>query len=79
MSGAIFKAKLDIKGKMGVRSQHVRGLAASAKACAVWAWTTKYTLGLHSLSKDVGRGMPSPPLDSTHGRTTSGVACHHHP
>ena len=22
--------------------------------------------------------MPSPPLDSTHGRMTSGVACHHH-
>ena len=21
--------------------------------------------------------MPSPPLDNTHGRTTSGVACHH--
>ena len=21
--------------------------------------------------------MPSPPFDSTHGRTTSGVACHH--
>ena len=26
---------------------------------------------------DVGRGMPSSPLGSTHGRTTSGVACHH--
>ena len=28
-------------------------------------------------SKDIGRGMTSTPLDSTHGRTTSGVACHH--
>ena len=30
-------------------------------------------------SNDVGRGMPSSPLGSTHGRTTSGVACHHSP
>ena len=29
-------------------------------------------------SNDVGRDMPSPPLESTHGRTTSVVACHHH-
>ena len=28
---------------------------------------------------DVGRGMPSPHLGSTHSRTTSGVACHHSP
>ena len=31
----------------------------------------------HRKSNDVGRGMPSSPLGSTHGRTTSGVACHH--
>ena len=28
-------------------------------------------------SKDVGRGMTSPPLDSAHGRTTSSATCHH--
>ena len=28
-------------------------------------------------SNDLGRGMRSSPLGSTHGRTTSGVACHH--
>ena len=33
--------------------------------------------GQHTRSSDVGRGMPSSPLGSTHGRTTSGVACHH--
>ena len=30
-------------------------------------------------SDDVLRGMPSIPLDNTHGRTTSTVACHHRP
>ena len=34
--------------------------------------------GQHTRSNDVGRGMTSPPLDSTHGRTTLGVTCHHH-
>ena len=28
-------------------------------------------------SNDVERGMPSSTLDGKHGRTTSGVACHH--
>ena len=35
--------------------------------------------GQHTRSNDVGRGMPSSPLGSTHGRTTLGVACHHSP
>ena len=30
-------------------------------------------------SNNVGRGMKSSPLDSTHGRMTSGMACHHRP
>ena len=58
MSGAIIKAKLDVKGQMGLRTQHVRGQAASAKACAERAWTANTfkrclawhafaTLGLH--------------------------------
>ena len=76
MSGAIIKAKLDVKGQMGLRTQHVRGQAASAKACAERAWTAKYAFAQHTRSSDVGRGMPSSPLGSTHGRTTSGVACH---
>ena len=33
--------------------------------------------GLHTRSNVFGHGMPSSPLGSTHGRTTSGVACHH--
>ena len=31
----------------------------------------------HTKSNDVWRGMPSSSLGITHGRTTSGVACHH--
>ena len=38
------------------------------------AWHAITALGQHTWSDDVGRGMPSLPLDSTHGRTTSGVA-----
>ena len=30
----------------------------------------------HIQSNDIGRGMPSLPLGSTQGQTTSGVACH---
>ena len=32
--------------------------------------------GRQTRLNDVRRDMPSPSLDSTHGRTTSGVACH---
>ena len=39
-------------------------------------WHAIIALRQRTQSKDVGRGMTSPPLDSTHGRTTSGVACH---
>ena len=41
------------------------------------AWHASIALRQHTQSKDVGRGMTSPPLDSTYGRTTSGVTCHH--
>ena len=41
-------------------------------------WHAIITFGQHKQSKDVKRGMTSPPLDNTHGRTTSGVTCHHH-
>ena len=40
-------------------------------------WHAIRTLGRQTRSNDVGRGMPSPPLSSSHGRTTSGVACYH--
>uniref|UniRef100_A0A494G8Q1 Uncharacterized protein n=1 Tax=Solanum lycopersicum TaxID=4081 RepID=A0A494G8Q1_SOLLC len=43
------------------------------------AWHAITALGQHTWSDDVGRGMPSLPLDSTSGRTTSGVACRHGP
>ena len=32
--------------------------------------------GRQTVSNDIWRDMPSPPLDSTHGRTMSGVECH---
>ncbi|TMW80739.1 hypothetical protein EJD97_015774 [Solanum chilense] len=38
------------------------------------AWHDITAHGQHARSDDVGRGMTSPPLDCTHGRTTSGVA-----
>ena len=41
------------------------------------AWHAIIVFGQHKRSNDVGRGMPSSPLGSTHGRTTSGVECHH--
>ena len=42
------------------------------------AWHDITALELHALPDDVGRCMPSSPLDSTDGRTTLGVAWHHH-
>ena len=44
-----------------------------------WAWHADITFGQHTRSNNFRRRMTSPPLYSTHGRTTSGVACHHHP
>ena len=41
------------------------------------AWHENITFGQHTRLNYVRRGMTSPPLYSTHGRTTSGVACHH--
>ena len=41
------------------------------------AWHAIIAFGQHTRSNDVRRGMPSSPLGSTNGRTTSGVACHH--
>ena len=66
------------------------GRTTSGVACHHSTWTTNTieqsrawhaitAFGQHTRSNDVERGMPSWPLDSTHGRTTSGVACHHSP
>ena len=41
------------------------------------AWQAITALGWHTLSNDVGRGMPSSPLGITHDRKTSGMTCHH--
>ena len=42
-------------------------------------WHAIIAYGQHTRSNDIGRGMPSSPLGSTHGRTTSSVACNHRP
>ena len=41
------------------------------------AWHSIITYGQQTRSNNVGCGMTSPPLDSTHGQLTSGVTCHH--
>ena len=41
-------------------------------------WHAIIAFGQHRRSTNVRRGMPSSPLGSTNGRTTSGVACQHH-
>ena len=43
------------------------------------AWHAIITFGQHTRLNDVGRGMPSPPLDSTNDRMTSSMACHNRP
>ena len=40
-------------------------------------WHAIIAFGHHTQSNDVECGIPLSPLSSTHGRTTSGVACHH--
>ena len=44
-----------------------------------WAWHDITAFGQHKRSNDVGREMPTPPLDSQHGRTTSSMAFHYRP
>ena len=41
-------------------------------------WHAIIAFRQHTRWNDVGRGIASLPLESTHGRTTSGVKCHHH-
>ena len=40
-------------------------------------WHAIIAFGKHKKMNDVRRGMQTSPLGSTHGQTTSGVACHH--
>ena len=42
------------------------------------AWHAIIAIGRQTRSNNVRRDMPSPPLDSTHGRTMSSVTFHHH-
>ena len=41
------------------------------------AWNARLALIQHTRSEQVGCGMTSSTLDSSHSRTTSAVACHH--
>ena len=58
-----------------VACHHRLWAAPTVEQC--WTWHAIIALGRQTRSNDVRRDMPSPPLDNTQGRTTSGVACHH--
>ena len=60
----------------GVACHHRLWAAQTVEQCR--AWHAIIALEWKTRSNDVRRGMPSSPLDSTHGRTTPGMACHHH-
>ena len=63
--------------------QTTSGVASHHRLCTAHtverrrAWHAIIAFGHHTRSNDVERGIPLSPLGSTHGRTTSGVACHH--
>ena len=59
----------------GVTCHHRLWIAYTVERRRVWHAIIAF--GHLTRSNDVGRGMTSPPLDSTHGRTTSGVKCQH--
>ena len=61
---------------LGVACHH-RLWAAHTIECRR-AWHDITAFGQHTQSNEVGHDMSSPPLDSTQGRMTSSVACHHH-
>ena len=60
---------------LGVACNHRPWIAHTVGLRRAWHDITAF--GQHTRSNDVGHGMPSSPLGSTHGRTPSGVACHH--
>ena len=59
----------------GVACQHQVWVAHTVERRR--AWHASIAFGQHTRSKDVERGMTSPPLDNARGRTTSGATCHH--
>ena len=59
----------------GVVCHYLLWAAKTVEQCR--AWHAIIALGRQTRSNNVRHDMPSPPLDSTHGRTTSGVTCHH--
>ena len=60
----------------GVTCQHPLWTAHTIERRRAWYDIT--ALRQNTWSNDVGRDMASRPLNSTHGQTTLGVACHHH-
>ena len=56
---------------------HRLGTAHTSRQRRVWHAIIAF--GQHKQSDDIGCGIQSPPLDSTQGRMTSGVACHRRP
>ena len=59
----------------GVTCHHRLWTAHTVERCQEWHAIIAF--GKHTRSKDVERGITSPPLESTHSRTTSGATCHH--
>ena len=66
---------IDDQTMSGVACHHGPRTTHTAERC--WALHAIIALGQHTRSDDNERGMISQSLDSTHGQTTSGVACHH--
>ena len=60
----------------GMACQHCLKVAHTVKRCRAWHDITAF--GQHTRSNDIRHDMPSQPLDSTHGRRTLLMACHHH-
>ena len=63
--------------RSGVACQHPLWAAHTVERRQAWHATIAF--GQQTRSNDVRNGMPPSPLGSTHGRTTSSVACHHSP
>ena len=61
--------------KLGITCHHRPCTAHTVGRRVVWHAIT--ALEKHPRSNDVGRGMTSPPLDCTHGRTTSCLTLNH--
>ena len=60
----------------GVACQHRLKASHTDERCRAWHDITAFVQ--HTRSNDVGCDKPSLPSDNIHGRTTLGMACHHH-